>query len=268
MTAAVDRGVRLLDSRSPAFGYFVLCVTSTVATSVLLMGRGQSALVGLLFLAAGMIGVFMRLSMAPPLIVLCSALCLMLRQWLFLESADQVDPKAMPRFRDRDLFLAISVLGYVVGHYRLQAVGWHVFPPDYRYAYLKRVKQWPADAWQALAQRRRDVNLVKPTELILAVVSLPVWAMAAQMLWLWLARPRGFFDWGPEMVRAGILVLALVPMFLATTAGLRHMRLRRMQPAEARMVVQDVLWNELRGPLRMLSRWLAWCRLRQRQDRE
>jgi hypothetical protein len=261
MTEPADQNVRLVDSRSPAFGYFVLCVATTGVTSLLLMGRSQSALVGLLFLAAGMIGVFMRLSMAPPLIVLCSALCLMLRQWLFLESADQVDPKAMPRFRDRDLFLAISVLGYVVGHYRLQAVGWHVFPPDYRFAYLKRVKQWRADAWQALAQRRRDVNLVKPTELILAVVALPIWALAAQMLWLWLARPRGFFDWGPEMTRAGILVLALVPTVLAAKAGLRHWRLRRMHPTEARMLVQDLLWNELRGPLRMLSRWLAWCRL-------
>src|SRR5262249_27020692 len=115
---------------------------------------------------------------------------------------------------------------------------------------------------------RRSVRLVTPTELALLVVSLPLWALVAQVVWWWLNRPRNVLGWTPWAARLTVLLACLIPGLVLAAAVLRQLRRRRMTADEAVLLLQDTLWNETRGEQRWYTRWLAWFWLKQREFKE
>ncbi len=161
-----------------------------------------------------------------------------------------------------DFLLALSLLAYAAGQYRLQGLTRRLFPAGPR--------QRGAAAKKAEEARRRSPDWVTGREIVLLLATLTACGVAAAVFWWWL---RGQ-ETGPEnpltnTAWQGLLVLWLLGgAVLAMAAGLRYLALRRMTPAEAQLYLQDVLWRETRREQRRLNRWLAWAWLRRRRREE
>jgi hypothetical protein len=160
-----------------------------------------------------------------------------------------------------DLLLAVSLLAYAAGHYRLQGLLVRLFPPDPRQARVAR--RGPEEA------SRRSPDLVSARELVVVLVVLTSCAGLASLLWARLKGQVTELEIDDAAWR-GILVLWLLGAGVLVAAGLlRYLVLRRMTPPEAALYLQDVLWRETRREQSRLNRWLAWAWLRRRrQDKE
>jgi hypothetical protein len=162
-------------------------------------------------------------------------------------------------FQVSDVLMCAALLGYVAGQYRLQAIGRSVFPSDEPLKQSRR--QGPVDI-----KRRRTALLVTREELAILAASLPLWALAAQLLWPWLARPRELLEWDWRIVR-GIVCLVIFVSILTVAAGfLHHWRCRRMTAEEATLLLYDTFWKETRGDQRWYARWLAKLRQSQKEQ--
>jgi len=160
-----------------------------------------------------------------------------------------------------DLLLAVSLLAYAAGHYRLQGLVGRLFPPDPR---RRRdvAGHGSEEAW------RRSPELVTSAEIVVLLVVAPACGGLAYLFWSWLRGQVTDLEVLDSAWR-GILALWLLGSGLLAAAGLlRYLALRRMTPTEAALYLQDVLWRETRGEQRRLNRWLAWAWLRRRRREE
>jgi hypothetical protein len=258
----------LFNSRSPAFGYVILCGASLAVIMLVVLSQTTGPVVGLLIFAVGAAGVLTRMRIAPLLVVLLVAMSQIVPPF-FQPAARWLLEEGRSRFRLSDVLLCASVLGYVAGHYRLQGLSRSIFPVDYRFGYLRRFVKAPATWWRLLVERRRSFLSVTPVELAVLVGSLPLWALAAHAVWALLAYPHDVLDWDQGMARLTIVLVVLVPGLTLVAAVLRQIRLRQMPPEQAALLSQDTVWNEMRGEHRLYTRWLAWFWLqRKEQDKE
>ena len=106
-------------------------------------------------------------------------------------------------------------------------------------------------------------------------LSLPFFALLAQLVWHYLAQTRDMLarrhnaeEWNAGVVRVIVLLTMLTSALLMVGALLRYVRRRRMTEDEARMMLQDTLWNDTRGEQRWFTRWLAWFTLDQNERKE
>jgi hypothetical protein len=147
-----------------------------------------------------------------------------------------------------DVLLAISLLAYAAGHYRLQGLLVRLFPPDPR-----RRRE---------AARCRSPGLVTAREVVGLLLALPACGGLAYLFWSWLRGQETELEI-LDSAWQGVLVLWLLGGGVLAAAGLlRYLALRRMTPAEAAQYLQDVLWRETHREQRRLNRWLAWAWLR------
>jgi hypothetical protein len=166
-----------------------------------------------------------------------------------------------------DLLLAVSLLGYAAGQYRLQGLLGHLFPADPRRA-REAARHGKAEAKRVKEALRRSPDLVAPRELVALLLALPACGGLAYLFWDWLMGRTTRLEI-ENSAWQGILVLWLLGGgVLAAAALLRYLALRRATSAEAAMYLQDQVWRETRGEQRMLNRWLAWAWLRRRQREE
>jgi hypothetical protein len=268
MTTGPESDLSLLHPRSPAFGYAALCGASLAVTVLVLMQQGLNLLVTMLILLVGILGLVTRMKLAPLLLVVLVAVCQIIQQFYWVDFRSRMEMPMGAAFRVGDALIGAAVLGFVAGHYRLQGLSRHLFPPDQRFYYLRRHIKVPASLLRALVERRRSPQLVTPAELALLVVSLPAWALAAQVAWLWLARPRDVLEWDAWLARLTVLLVVMIGGLVAAAAVLRHLRRHRMTLDEATLVLQDTLWNETRGEQRWYTRWLAWFWLRRKEQEQ
>jgi hypothetical protein len=236
--------------------YLLFCLTALFLMVVCLADRGLEwwcaapALIGCLTLLA-------HWSQGPPLVILSLVGLLGLPRprspwsnagWLRYQT-----PTLM------DLLLCISVLAYVIGHYRLLAMTRSVFPPDSRR---------PREGTDADPTQRRSADLVTGWELALLGLALPVWTTLSVMLWAWMtedAPPLG-------MAREGWRILRLVWLVLGVLAAAgivsTYRRWATATPRESLLYLQDEVWRQTRREQTIINRWLTWARLRAQRKKE
>jgi hypothetical protein len=262
--------------RTGAMSYIILCGASLALAVLVLLGQGQSPMVCLVILLIGLVGVVTRMSLAPVIVVLTVAAYQLVGQLTWDAPRGSWQLQTRGSFVISDILLAAAVLGYVIGHYRLQGLSRHIFPPDLRLRVLHRYTRPVGQAGNMPAiERKRAVHLVTPAELTLLVLSLPFWALAAQLVWHYLAQTRDVLgrehkvdEWNAGVVRTIVLVTILTATLVTVAALLRYLRRRRMTEEEARLMMQDTLWNETRGEQRRFARWLTWFTLDQNERKE
>jgi hypothetical protein len=261
--------------RTPAANYLALCGVALGVIVLVLLSQGHSLFVCVMVVALGAGGVWLRMSLAPIALVLVVALSQMLLQLSWHDFRWRWQLPARGPIVVADVLLGAAVLAYVVGQYRLQGLRRHIFPPDPRLRLLHRYTRPPGPPELAPGiERKRDLQLVTPVELAVLVVSLPLCALAAQVVWLMLSKSPDVLtrhpeeQWSPAANRMVAMVIGLVGSLVMASALLRHMRLRQMTTDEARLLMQDTLWNETRGAQPWFARWLTWFRLDQKERKE
>lgn len=155
-----------------------------------------------------------------------------------------------------DVFLCLSVLGYVAAHYRWQSVAHFILPLDRR----RRERADDGASRVAVVPQRRPAQQVDRKEISMLVVVLPVWAILGQIFWMWLRDPSDLQEMrlGPTRLVLATWLLGMMSLLAITLLG--AWRRRQDSPEIAAMVLQDIFWKETRREQRRISRWLAWKR--------
>src|SRR5262249_36661287 len=156
-------------------------------------------------------------SLAPFTVVLVVAVSQLMQQlnWTPFSRRWNISTRTLGA---SDFLLCAAVLAYVAAHFRLQGLGRHIFPPDVRLRLLHRFTRSPRSRGAALAiERKRAVRLVTPGELVVLVLSLPLWVLLAQLAWHYLAQLRDvlarhhhYQEWDPWLMRLIVLLAALI----------------------------------------------------------
>jgi hypothetical protein len=242
--------------------YVVLCLVALGGVWITQVEQG-AGLGGVLVLLIGLVGLATRAQSAPLLYLLVFA------------AQQALQFLTQPYFRGfmrrggdvSEVFVSGLVLAYVIGHYRLQGLLQSVVPLDpRRRAGPPRWHLWRFRWLPRLVPQRRSPRGVAVTELPLLLLTLPATALAAQALWRELLPHDGPLGLSPGQGRLLVLAWCLALGLLIVAAFLRQWQRRRMTPDEATLLLQDVLWNETRREQRRINRWLAWSRLRKRQE--
>lgn len=230
--AALQRG---------ALAYLILCLCALLLLYQVLEDRGAGNWAFFPVLV-GAAGVFLRWG-AAPLLLIAAVVGTMLvesNRLLFFSTA---------AFRVPDFLLCAAVLAYAQAHYRLT---------------LRR-SPFPGEKSPPAVQRRQeDGPFIPSTELGLLLLSLPVWAGLAQLVWPLLPQRAG----NPGLIVPVWRVVAMLWLMggtgLVSAAVLDYWYRRRMSVEEATLYLQDTLWRETRGEQRRINRWSAWARIRNR----
>ncbi len=245
------------------YHYVALC---SLCLAVLLLVQLQHGLLlaNALCVAVGAMSLVSKMRLGPILLVGFVSGCQLSLQRGFLR------PFGMSRAQNTleliDVLLCAAVLGYVAAHYRLQSI-WHsVLPVDPRQRTGTPRRPFPWFRRQApMLEEKRSAGQITPQEIAWFVLTLPVWAVAAQV-----ARALITHRWEPVGI-SGRLAEGLRALWLFTVgffviqALLNFWKHRRNDPGVAQLYLQDQLWRETRGEQRRVQRWLAWWKLRKKE---
>jgi hypothetical protein len=164
-----------------------------------------------------------------------------------------------------DLVLCVAVLAYVVGHYRLLALLRHVFPLDPRRRSSSPPKM--GGGREGDPARRRSADLVSSRELVLLLLTLPLWTSLAVVVWSWIMEDTTPWEMEPEVWRALRLVWGGLAIVAAMGIVAGYLRQTLATPEESLLYLQDQLWRHTRGEQGRLNRWLARVRLRRGKEK-
>jgi hypothetical protein len=151
-----------------------------------------------------------------------------------------------------DFLLAVSAVAYAAAQYRVQGLTRRLFPA----------------AKKGDDAGRRSPDTVRGREVLLMLAAPVVCGAGAALIWRWLRRQTTDLEISDPAWQGILVIWLLGGGVLAVAAGLRYLALRRMEPLEAQLYLQDVLWRETRREQRRLNRWLAWAWLRRRRREE
>jgi len=237
--------------------YTVLTLLALAAVLVALIERGVILYVALAPVLIGLVGVVTRMASGPVAVVLTLGVCL-----YGFPDYGLVGP-----LRLADVMLCAAVLGYVAAQYRLQSLTGHVFPPDPRRREARPPWHRGFFRWllrPPVVRQRRAGRLVTEKEIGALVLSLPAWAVLAQLCWRALPSEPGYHLGLTSPAWQAMLLTWVVGLGLFVTASLvAYWGRRNMTADEAALFLQDTLWRETRREQRVVNRWLAWARLRQ-----
>jgi hypothetical protein len=239
--------------------YGALC---GLCLAVIFLVQFQQALVltNLLGVMVGALSLVARMRLGPVLLVIFVA-----GAQLSLQTArghlrhEAMDPT--------DVVLCAAVLGFVVSHYRLQAIWYSLLPADPRQRAGKPRRAFPW-VWRRapVVEEKRPAGQITPQEIGWLVATLPLWAVAAQLVWALIParwEPLGI----PARLAQILTALWLLTIgFVLVRALLIFWKHRRHDPAIAQLYLQDLLWRDTRGEQRRVNRWLAWWKLARKKD--
>jgi hypothetical protein len=239
--------------------YVVLC---GLCLAVIFLVQLQQALVltNLLGVLVGALSLVARMRLGPVLLVIFVA-----GAQLSLQTAGwRGRPEAMDL---TDVVLCSAALGFVVSHYRLQAIWYNLLPADPRQRAGKPRRAFPW-IWRRapVVEEKRPADQITPQEIGWLVATLPLWAVAAQLAWALI--PQRWEPLGIPARLAQILTALwlLTISFVVVRALLNFWKQRRYDPAIAQLYLQDLLWRDTRGEQRRVGRWLAWWKLARKKD--
>jgi hypothetical protein len=252
-----------MNEKPPGTRPYEVIAYASLAVVFLIQFLEGSPLGGMFAFACGVLAMLGKLQMGPIfyLILIAGA------------QLSQHNQGIGPRNVFRPAFLEISdvvtclgVVAFVAAHYRLQGIWFHHLARDPR---RRRLEQVPIKSFRLVLsraaeipdpQQRRASEKITQAEVSWLILTLPVWVLLAQLLTVLIARVR------VPSVDAWLLRILFVGWLLGVGSfvafHLLDMWKRRvMDPAAARLFLQDTVWRETRGEQRQLQRWLAWKRL-------
>jgi hypothetical protein len=175
-----------------------------------------------------------------------------------------------------DFLLALCVLAFVAGHYRLQALVYQIVEPERR----------PGDKEAAKlkvppkANVRRAVGLMASREIPLLAAAALAATVAAEgvanffeglkptlSLWAFDGLTVNLHMW-PGGWRAMVFCWAFAMILLASWGAAAYVRRRLASREESLMYLQDQLWLATRHEQARLNRWRAWEHLRAQRRKE
>ncbi len=243
--------------------YLMICLVALLLI-LLAQQEGRYGLFSLLPVVAGLIGLGLRSSLASLMLLLA------LGGQIFIQT-QMGGPFAWwarqpGRFRLSDILLSGAVLAFVVAHARYIALVRNIIPLDPRHRQARRQARRSGTATPE-GRPQRAARLVTPAEWIVLAVSVPVWVIVAQIVWGLLPGYQANFGvrqpplgLPPSVWRGLGIVWVLGIGLLVVSILLGYWARWRMKPEEARLLLQDEVWNETRREQRWLTRWLAWDR--------
>jgi len=245
----------------PVSHYLILCSLSLAAVFLAQVQQGL-VLGNLLAIAWGVLGIVGRIRLAPIVFLLLVAANQVIEGDLFYGL--RFRSIFRPRWLDLgDLLLCIGVLGYLATHYRLQGIWYRVLSADPRRRLEPTRRKFLGIGPTPFADpQRRLPEKMQPREISLMLLSLPVWAMLAQVLAAALAPSWRFFELPGWLARILFVVWSLAAGAFLITNLLDVWKRRFMSREAAAIYLQDVCWRETRGEQRRVERWLAWKRTR------
>lgn len=244
-------------------GYLVTAAAGLLVYFFLMSAQGGDiiALIAILF---ALLGLFAKWTGAPVVVLILTAYGLSdpgffsllnlvgTGKWLSFAVAGG--------FNLEDVLLATALLAYVVGHYRLNALLGEAMPKD---PSARREVVMPAPVSRPLTQ-------VGPEELPRTLIVGGACVIVGQLGWLAVTViERGM---RPHEVSAGtgramVLLWGLGSALMVVSAGLTYLRMIRMSPAEASLVVRDEAFHETRRETDRVERWRKWFKAKMSRQR-
>jgi hypothetical protein len=253
---------------APVRTYTLACVAALAILLMALVSRGLWPW-ALLPTTLGLVGVTTRWRLATPLLLITVGFLLLLTAFLTVETGGML-PRFHP-FQLSDLLLCGALFVYAACHYRLLGLTVSIFPREVRRSVTEQARQ------QALGSppkgpgprlQTRSPLTVSANEVGLLLVSVPLWVLIGQGVWLWLGRQHSAFSVSDDFYRLILLVWLLGFGFLVVLAVLGYVRRSLMSRDEAALYLQDVQWLETRAEQRLINRWLTKTRRRGRAKEE
>lgn len=238
--------------------YFVIALAGLAAVLLLQQAQGIG-LPSLLLFCVGLLGLLARLRLGPFLFLGVLAASQFSHQAL-MDGYGWRAQWAQPTVNLLLLLQAGAVLTFLVANYRLLALTSNILPVDHR---LKQETEEPLPYYRRpVLKCQRDPQHVNSGELGLLLLSIPLWALVAQLLWMGIALPWNIAQLSLPVGRLLVVLWVVVLLALPVLAGLHYWRLRLLSREEAAMMLQDILWQETRREQRRTNRFLAAERLR------
>jgi len=239
--------------------YQILCGAGLLL--MVLAQLDQGMLLGNMLVACiGLLGILSKTRVGPLLVVFGFAAAQIAFHRLRFGTFSHDDPR--PLLDVRDLLLAVGLVTYVAGNYRLQSLWLQILPADPR-----RRRREPGDDGRGQfvrVQQQRASRLLTPEEIARFVLAVPVAVLVGQALWLVIAQPWTLAVFPPRFLRMVNLAWLLIVGTLVIGTIFIHWRRRQMDRTTAQVYLQDTVWRETRREQRRIFRWLAWRRLHER----
>jgi hypothetical protein len=264
MVPPTDSGPDLSGNRPLVRDYSLVALAALLILGFLLYTQ-PAGYWGLLPVLVGVVGVGLRWSGAPAYVLLSLLIVLILRNRMF--SPWGYGPSDFPL---TDLVLAMVVLTYTAAHMRLVTLTRNSIPPDPR-RMRGRVSQRVAGRWLLpRTPARRGAWGGNPGELFLFLVSMPLFALVAWVLWARLTWESDLFPPGmqPEIGQVLVVVWGVGAVVLVVGGFLSYLARAQATSQESLLYLQDQLWSATRGEQRRINRWLVWARLRAQKKKE
>jgi hypothetical protein len=182
-------------------------------------------------------------SWLSPVLVLLAIAAMHLFQQYSLNLGFNPDFQAFRFLALNDVLLCLGTLTFLVSHYRLQSLHSVVGSRD------------SANVPEALSA----------VGIIAVIFPIPLVVLAAEFTFLILRQHWQLVGLPPRWKQfLAIAWFLLIGMFVAAHA-FRYFRRLQMGRDMARLMLQDIVWNETRGEQRRIFRWWAWWKLRGRK---
>jgi hypothetical protein len=245
--------------------YTVVCLVGLLVVAVILIQEGLGWY-GLLPVLVGAVSLLARWSIGPPLVLFLVG--------GFYFSSVRFHRSLVGRFDESSLLtslvLAMALVVYVAGSYRLQSLTLHILPPDpvpwgaRRTGWFGKGRgkapRWTRQWMIPASTRERAPGAVHRGEIPGMVLMGVMLALLATLAWTTLLGSVSENILGlPEVFGHALVLTWILGVGLALIgATLGYLRARQASGEEARLYLQDQLWRQTRAEQGANQRWWVW----------
>jgi len=251
---ATGTGKTSIEQDPTVRNYFLFSVGAMVVVLLLLLRRGLGpwALAPAL---TGIIGAVFQIRLAPLLTLIVLAATLVLLEPLQIHGSLGSNPFTSPEFNGSlpDWLLSAAILAYFASHYRLLCLTVAYFPDDSG----KRGRSLGARVPVSERANLRSTKSIAPGELSWFILSLPVWAALAQILWKLAPSGANPYQLESSTWQGIVFGWRLGLVLLLVTGLVGYVIWQQRTRSQAMLLLQDVIWRETCRDQRRIYRELA-----------